>query len=222
MWAFLSDGQFVRASQGPNTFQCFPCTGVVSHLLCQEYHKDMPYTAHNRDQNPKWGSGTYGRCLIYTQTTNTSSLHRMPPLLLTLTPPCELWLPYNTLSKGNNIHLFPFPCTPISTLPLVIIFRVNCVICALLKMSLCHWSCSIAPGVLLRLCPNALDLALKGEILSGSFWSQQHSQPAADSVPSLPGCEDESLTLIPKALFNSLGREYRSYQNPDSSQLLCS
>lgn len=58
------------------------------------------------------------------------SLHRMPPLLLRLTPPYELWLPYNALSKCDNIHLFPFPCTPISTLLSLVIFRVKCVFCA--------------------------------------------------------------------------------------------
>lgn len=128
-------------------------------------------TTHNRDQYPKRGSGTYGYCLIHTQTTNVSSLHRMPPLLLRLTPPYELWLLYNTLSKGNNIHLLPFPCTPISTVLPLIIFRVISGFCALLETSVCHWSCSIVCGVLLRLSLNALDLALKGGILSGSFWS---------------------------------------------------
>lgn len=171
MWIFLSDRQFFKASQGPNMSQSFPCTGIVSRLPFATSDKDMPCTALNRDQDPKWGSGTYGCCLVYTQTTNISSLHRMPPLLLRLTPPYELWLPYNTLSKGSNIHLFPFPCTPISTLLPLIIFRVNCDICAQLEMPFCHWSCSIFCGVLLRLCLSALDLALKGGIQSGSFWS---------------------------------------------------
>lgn len=181
----------------------------------------MPDTAHNRDQNPKKSSGTYGCCLIYTQTTTISSLHRMPPLLLILEHIYELtyqlWLPY-TLSKGNNIHFFPFPCTPISTLLPLIISRVNCVICTQLKMSVCHKSCSIVSGVLLRLCLNALYLALKRKSCLVLFGQQQHSQPAADSIPPLTGCEDESLTLIPKLPFNSLGPEYRSYQNHDSPQ----
>lgn len=92
-------------------------------------------------------------------------------LLLMLTPPYELWLPYNTLSKGNNIHLFPFPCTSHIYSSSSDHFQINCVICARLEMSVCHRSCSIACGVLLRLCLKALDLALKGGILSGSFCS---------------------------------------------------
>lgn len=172
MWVFLYDRQFFKASQESNMSQCFPCTAMLSHLPFLTSDKDMPCTGHSRDQYPKWGSGTYGCCLIYIQTTNISSLHRMPPLLLRLTPPYELWLPSNPLSKCNNIHLFPFPCTPISTLLSLIVFRVNCGFCVQLKMSVCHWSCSIVCGVLLRLCLNALDLALKGGILSGSFWSK--------------------------------------------------
>jgi len=37
-------------------------------------------------------------------------------------------------------------------------------------------------------------------------------------VPPLPGCKDESPTLIPKMLFDSSGTESSSYQNHDSPQ----
>lgn len=163
--------KFWKAFLGPNTSQCFPCTGIVSCLTFAfvTKGKDMPlHTPGISLQNEvlshkgtvlfKHKAQMYHHC---------TGCHPCCPSLL-LRRSCDssatlgaggitstsfhfLALPYLHSSSSDHFHgQFCLLCTARN-------------VSLSLKVLHCLW------GV--RLCLNASDLALKREILSGSSWS---------------------------------------------------